>query len=146
MLCKEKSSAEILVFDNWLMYILNTMSWEGVNHRKFPRIRYKCLIRITKGKQEEVIDTFTENIGAGGICVVLEKDYGLFKNVSLELFLCEGRNPLMCRGMIVWIVKRHLMDVPNQIKYDTGIEFRNILEEDRGRISRLVQNILIVRP
>ena len=118
------------------------MMWQGIDQRKFPRVNYKCLIRLTKGEQEEVIDTFTENIGEGGICVALDKGFELFDTVSLEVYLSEGDKPILCSGTIVWVVKRHPASKAEQIKYDTGIEFIDIPDDDRGRVSRLVDEIM----
>ena len=125
-----------------LMYSYFIMTWEGINQRKFPRVNYKCLIRVAKGEREEVIETHTENVGAGGICVILEKDFELFENVSLKVFLEDSENPIFCNGTIVWVVKRHPTTQAETLKYDTGIEFRDIAEEDKARISRLVESLL----
>lgn len=118
------------------------MTWEGINQRKFPRVNYKCLIRVSKSGREEIIDTFTENIGSGGICVVLEKDFGLFERVKLEIFLGDELSPITCEGSIVWVVKRHATTKQERDRFDTGIEFQDILDDDRDRINRLVQDIL----
>ena len=118
------------------------MMWEGINQRKFPRVNYKCLIRVSKSGHEEVIDTHTENIGSGGICVVLEKDFGLFEAVNLEIFLDDSSDPIVCDGTIVWVVRRHATTKKEKDRFDIGIEFQNIKEEDRERIAGLVQDIL----
>ncbi|MFH1552954.1 MAG: PilZ domain-containing protein [Candidatus Omnitrophota bacterium] len=118
------------------------MMWEGINQRKFPRVNYKCRIRVSKGAWKESIDTLTENIGAGGICVALEKDFALFDVVSLELFLGDGEDPVICSGTIVWVVKQHPMTQAEKVMYDTGVEFQDISEKDRERVSRLVNKIL----
>jgi len=89
-----------------------------------------------------VIDTLTENIGAGGICVVLDSDFGLFEVVSLEIYLEDGLEPILCKGTIVWVVKRHPAKKTEPLRYDTGIEFQDINEQDRQRIYNLVNNIL----
>jgi len=118
------------------------MVWEGMSRRKFPRVSYRCLIKMTRSGKQETVDTFTENIGSGGICVVLEDKCKLFETVSLEIFFDEGEDPVLCEGSVVWIVKRHPMKRAEKVTYDTGIEFKNISAEDRERITRLVQNIL----
>lgn len=118
------------------------MTWEGINQRKFPRVSYKCLIRVAKAGHEEVIETFTENIGSGGICVVLEKNFGLFETVAMEIFLDEAISSIKCHGTIVWVVKRHPVSKSELERYDTGIEFRDISDVDRESITRLVQDIL----
>ena len=124
------------------MYILFIMTWEGMNQRKFPRVSYKCLIRVARDGREEEIDTFTENIGAGGICVVLDRDLGLFSEVSLEMYLGDYAKAVTCRGTVVWIVKRRPTDKTEMERYDTGIEFQNMKEEDKERLAQLVQSIL----
>ena len=48
--------------------------WNGINRRKFPRANYKCLITIKKRLTAKTISTHTENIGAGGICVLIKED------------------------------------------------------------------------
>lgn len=118
------------------------MIWEGINQRKFPRVNYKCLIRVSKDGREEVIDTFTENIGAGGICVILERNFGLFEEVDLKVFLGEKEGPIACKGTIVWVVKRHPANAAEPVRYDTGIEFQDIIEKDRQRVASLVSSIL----
>lgn len=118
------------------------MNWEGINQRKFPRVSYRCLIRVYGEHDGEIIETFTENIGPGGICVVLDKNYGLFENVGLDIFLSDAASPVKCNGTIVWVVRRSPTSKAEQEKYDTGIEFQNISEPDRERITSLVQDIL----
>lgn len=118
------------------------MMWEGINQRRFPRVNYKCRIRLSRESGNSVLDTQTENIGAGGICVVLEKDLQLFEPVSLEVFLDEKNSPISCGGTVVWVVKRHPMTQTGAFKYDTGIEFADITPEDKKRVSDLVEYIL----
>ena len=118
------------------------MMWEGINQRKFPRVNYKCLIRISKGDEEEVIDTLTENIGAGGICVSLDRGFELFESVALEVYLKDQGKPISCGGTIVWVVKRHPANKWEKSSYDTGIEFVDISDEDRADVSRLVEDII----
>jgi Tfp pilus assembly protein PilZ len=118
------------------------MIWEGINKRKFPRVSYKCLIRVSEEGVEDTIETFTENIGSGGICVVLEKRLGLFEKVSMCIFIEEGANPIECRGSVVWVVKSNSSVRSEVDLYDTGIEFQDIKAEDRKRISTLVVDIL----
>ena len=96
-----------------------------------------------KGARKETIDTFTENVGAGGICVVLDAKFDLFEKVSLEIFLGDDGGPVSCEGSIVWVVKQHAANKWEALKYDTGIEFQNIKDEDKQRLYILIKNILI---
>ncbi len=116
--------------------------WNGINRRKFPRANYKCLISIKKRLTSKTISTQTENIGAGGICVMIKEDLGLFQGVDLELFLDESTPPVKCGGTIVWVVKKTNPKEKAVPLYDTGIEFIDIRPEDRDRITDVVESIM----
>ena len=117
--------------------------WDGINRRKFPRIHYKCQIAISKKGSPKTISTSTENIGAGGICVILKEDLGLFQGVALEVEL-EGsvQEKIQCNGTVVWVVKKHVLDRKSAGLYDTGIEFVDINPENARRIAKIVEEYL----
>ena len=116
--------------------------WNGINRRKFPRASYKCLIAIRKRLTSKVISTMTENIGAGGICVVIKEDLGLFQGVDLELYINDSHPPIKCGGTVVWVVKKSSPKQKGVYLYDTGIEFIDIRPEDREKLFLLVEEIL----
>ena len=116
--------------------------WNGINRRKFPRANYKCLITIRKRLTAKTISTHTENIGAGGICVIIKDDLGLFQGVDLDLFVGDDRPPIKCGGTVVWVVKKSEPKQKGSFSYDTGIEFIDVRPEDRDRISEVVEDIL----
>ncbi len=109
--------------------------WNGIDRRRFPRADYPCLIRLKKKNSPEVFSTHTENIGIGGICVSLEKDIGRFSEVTVELDLLDGKGLIVSDGITVWIIK-------SSIKYDTGIEFKDLKDEDRARINIIIERCL----
>ncbi|MBL7069472.1 MAG: PilZ domain-containing protein [Candidatus Omnitrophica bacterium] len=117
--------------------------WEGINRRRFPRANYKCIISIkSKGSMPKLITAHTENLGMGGICVLLGESFNIFSNVELELILDDSSSPIRCGGSIVWVVKKTDPADKNAISYDTGIEFISIKEADRARIGQIVEKIL----
>ncbi|MFH1877860.1 MAG: PilZ domain-containing protein [Candidatus Omnitrophota bacterium] len=113
-----------------------------MNYRKFPRVSYKCRIYVAKKEKKETIETYTENIGEGGICVSLEKPFNIFDHVTLEIFFDGKEEPVSCSGTVVWIVEYHDYRQTGKNKFDTGIEFTDITEKDRVKIAGLVKNIL----
>lgn len=117
--------------------------WNGINRRKFPRASYKCLIAIKRRLTSKTISTHTENIGAGGICVIIKEDLGLFQGVDVELYLEDNRPPIKCGGTIVWVVKKTDPKHKGVHLYDTGVEFIDIRPEDRDRVSGVVEDILL---
>jgi hypothetical protein len=109
--------------------------WQGVDNRKFPRADYPCKIVVIKGGLSEQFSTRTENIGKGGVCVVLRKSLEKFCLVTLTIYLKDGLPPLECDGRVVWAVKRKAI-------FDTGIEFLNIQGKDVERIEGIVRECL----
>ncbi|MFA5145852.1 MAG: PilZ domain-containing protein [Candidatus Omnitrophota bacterium] len=116
--------------------------WNGINRRRFPRASYKCLITIKKRLNAKTISTNTENIGAGGICVIIKEDLGLFQGVDLELHIDDDLEPIRCGGTVVWVVKKADPRQKGVHFYDTGLEFIDVRPEDRERISEVVEAIL----
>jgi len=112
--------------------------WQGVDNRKFPRANYPCKVVVIKGGSSKQFSTHTENIGKGGVCVVLEKGLEKFSPVALTIYLQDGHPPLECDGRVVWAVRRKEV-------FDTGIEFLNIQGNDVERIERIVRECLRVR-
>ncbi|MBU0570761.1 MAG: PilZ domain-containing protein [Candidatus Omnitrophica bacterium] len=118
------------------------MLWEGIDKRKFPRINYRCRIRVSSRGKEEVFETFTENIGVGGICVILRKEFDLFKTANLDLYLSEKEGPISCQGTIVWVIRRKLLNKKDVNEYDVGIEFTDIADKDKVKIAGVVNDVL----
>ena len=61
--------------------------WQGVDKRRFPRINYPCKVVVLKDGGKKGFNTHTENIGVGGICVILDKELRRFSKVGLILYL-----------------------------------------------------------
>ena len=116
--------------------------WNGIDRRKFPRANYKCLITIKRRFTAKTISTHTENIGAGGICVLVKEDLGLFQGVDLDINLEDNDPPVRCGGTVVWVVKKASSRSKGDVMYDTGIEFIDIRPADQDRITGIVESIL----
>ncbi len=115
------------------------MVWQGMNQRTFPRVNVACDLTIDI-PSASVMKTKTENLGAGGVCVILDKGLDKLSTVHLQIMLTDDANPVKCDGRIVWLVctKQPGLNA-TRVEYDTGIEFTNLEESDRERISRFIQ-------
>ena len=111
--------------------------WEGINKRRFPRANYGCEVIVRHKKKPEIFSTQTENIGVGGICVILPKGLSLFTDVELEIRLPDGKEAIHTEGRTVWIVK----DSSRNDRFDTGVEFTKISKEARGRIETIINRL-----
>jgi c-di-GMP-binding flagellar brake protein YcgR len=116
--------------------------WQGVDRRRFPRADYSLKITVIKKGGAETLSTHTENIGVGGVCVILDQELSRFSEVGLILILADNRLPIHCRGRIVWTVKRQMLSSATPGQVDTGIEFIGLKEKDKLKIERIIEECL----
>lgn len=112
--------------------------WQGMDQRRFPRCKYKCVVALRQGGGS-TFSAVTENIGMGGVCVLLEKGFDIFSPVDLELTLEDGKPPIRVQGTIVWVVRRR--EVKKGPQFDTGVEFAQLGPEDKARLEALIDKI-----
>ena len=111
------------------------MIWQGMDNRRFPRADYPCKVVVLRSDLRRTFSTHTENIGTGGICVVISKELPKFCPVEVLLYLKDGLAPIECNGRIIWVIQR-------ETNFDTGIEFIDIKQTDCLRIERIIQECL----
>jgi hypothetical protein len=115
------------------------MKYSGVEKRRFVRAKFPCKIIISTPK-ECTINTHTENIGVGGVMVIIDQKLEVSSFVDLEIYL--GDKPISCKARIVWIIDNINPLSGNSITFDTGIEFYNISAKDKKTINDLVEAIV----
>ena len=117
-------------------------NWEGRDRRKFPRVNYPCLIIVRAPDEEpEMILTHTQNVGVGGMCVVIKKDIPLFTPVDLEIDLMDTGNHLKCHGKVVWAIRRKAEEKNKPLFYDVGIEFLEMAPSEYKRLDEIVHHL-----
>lgn len=117
--------------------------WDGLNRRKFPRVNYPCLVVIRdQGQEKDVLLTHTENVGIGGVCVILKKNIKMFTPVELEIDLLDLGSHIKCKGKVVWNVQRKMDEKKKPLYYDVGIEFTGLNEKDRERLDVVVKRLV----
>jgi c-di-GMP-binding flagellar brake protein YcgR len=113
--------------------------WDGMEKRRFVRANVPCKI-IIYVPQEHVIVTKTENIGAGGLRVLIPERLQPSSVSSLEFFLDKAA--ITCRGRVVWIIENTLYSAGEKRAYDTGFEFCDISPRDVSIVSSFVDAII----
>ena len=115
------------------------MTWDGVEKRNFVRANFPCKIVIYTPSEHTLI-SHTEDIGAGGVRVIIEENLDIFSLVKLEIFL--GGTQIICKGRIVWVVVKAGFEKSEVNIWDTGIEFYEITERDRKIVKSFVDTII----
>ncbi len=114
------------------------MHYNGIEKRKFKRVRCPCKIWIYSISEHTIL-THTENISAGGVRVLIEEKLDIDSIVGIEVKLKE--NTIACKGRIVWVVNRHSPYKKGICYNDTGIEFLEITDRQRDCIDKFIENI-----
>lgn len=117
--------------------------WEGLNRRRFPRVKYPCLVTVwyEEGQEKETFLTHTENLGIGGACLLFHKRFKMFAAIDLEIDLLDMEEHICCKGKIVWVVQHKDPDPRRPLSYDIGVEFEGLSEENKRRVSKVVQRL-----
>lgn len=114
--------------------------WQGMEKRKFPRAEFPCkIVAYLPGARTFL--THTENIGCGGVRVLLDENLELSSFVGLTIFFDSGRN-INCRAKVVWTLEVKNPVTENALLYDTGLEFADLNEIDGDIIKTLVKVLL----
>lgn len=119
------------------------MSWDGLNRRRFPRVIYPCLIKVSSPvAQEENILTHTENIGIGGVCIIIKKEIKLFSDVEVEVDLLDTADHIKTAGKVVWVVRRKSIETVKPMFYDIGVEFSNLSAKQKEHLNQVLDKLI----
>ena len=112
--------------------------WDGFNQRKFPRVNLECEISIESPELGRPIPAVTENVGAGGVCVILDKSLERFSKCRIRLHLDEKSPLIDCDGKVVWAVPTQEIK-SSKTRFDTGIEFVELESAGSQRIREFLE-------
>lgn len=113
--------------------------------RRFVRLNalvdviYKRLPFSEEKEAEEEL-SLTKNISKGGICLIVYEELKESDILDLEICLPEDKIPINATGRVVWAKKFIIGDPIKGKRFDVGIEFMEIKEEDLNRIDKYIFN------
>jgi c-di-GMP-binding flagellar brake protein YcgR len=115
-----------------------------LNRRRFPRISFPCLIvfRSLDSKQAETVLSHTENVGVGGLCLILKQSLEMFSEIDIEIDLMDLNENIKCRGKVVWCVRRKKESPEKPLYFDTGIEYVNLKPADKIRLETVINKLV----
>ncbi|MFH0940895.1 MAG: PilZ domain-containing protein [Candidatus Omnitrophota bacterium] len=113
--------------------------------RKFMRLDINVAIRWNKvaGSSQDAADSrdMTKNISAGGICFIVDEKIEPGDRISLNIELPTSKI-IRAEGRVAWTKEFSIVGRENEKKYDAGIEFTDISEEDREEVKQFVFRFL----
>ena len=115
------------------------MSWAGLDQRAFPRVSARCDISI-HDRIGGAIKTKTQNLGVGGVCVILDRELEKLSKVHIRLTLEESvQAAVECNGRVVWMV-RSKEPASGKVTFDIGVEFLDLSPKDQELIIAFTKN------
>ena len=113
-----------------------------IEKRLYPRVNIVCKISAIFADRLLVFNTHTENVGEGGIRVILEERLNLSTMVDIELFLLDKELPIRCKGQVMWTAEIKPEKIKHRIFY-TGIKFTELSDHNKEEIRKLVEDVLV---
>ncbi|MFA5158959.1 MAG: PilZ domain-containing protein [Candidatus Omnitrophota bacterium] len=111
--------------------------WDGFNKRKFPRLHLTCEVAIQLVGKQKAFTASTEDVGLGGVSVMLSEPLERFDRCKISLELKDGEPPVRCIGRSVWVIP--IQDRKSAKKnFDTGLEFLDLDELSRKRLRAFI--------
>ena len=114
------------------------MMWDGFNKRKFPRVNLRCELTLGNPASGQVLKTHTENLGAGGVCVILDRSLERFSTVSIRLELDPNLPWIQCLGKVLWCVPSREVGGRKE-SFDTGVEFIGLQPAEQDLLRSYVE-------
>ena len=112
-----------------------------IDNRKFPRADIPCKVSTIFAERLLVFASHTENMGVGGIRVILEEKLQVSIIVNLELLLLDNEKRIKCTGQVVWVKEINPPEVKPRL-FSTGIRFIDVVGSGREEIRKVVKTLL----
>ena len=106
--------------------------------RKFVRLSALVDVIYNKRTATEQELSLTKNISQGGICLIAYDEIKEQDILDLKLYLPEDNTPLRATGRVVWVKEFTIGSINEGRRFDVGIEFIDIKEEDANRVNKYV--------
>lgn len=107
----------------------------GEERRQAPRIPLYLPIQFRQRSGElQVIETLIKDLSVGGLRCVSPAALPPAVEVSVELPLVAGEEPLTAGGRVVWV-----QPIPQSEQFELGIAFLSLAPETKRRLSTYLE-------
>lgn len=109
--------------------------------RKYPRLNVNTEVEYSIVNNPEVEKSFTKNISAGGICLIVYEDILPQTVLELKIYLPNNPQPIKATGKVVW-KSEFIITTDKRARFDVGIEFLDISDTDRQVVAQHIFSLL----
>ena len=104
--------------------------------RATPRIRAYRPVRIHPSGNSRVIETLTKDVSEGGLCCLSPVALPVSSEITLELILSTGQEPLIIQGKTAWF-----RTIPESDQFDIGISFAEVPQAQQRHLSTYLDHL-----
>ena len=104
--------------------------------RATPRIRAYRPIRIHQSGSFRVVETLTKDLSGGGLCCLSPVALPVSSNITVELILSTGQEPLTIQAKTAWF-----RAIPESEQFDLGISFAEIPQAQQRHLSAYLDHL-----
>ncbi|MFH1360806.1 MAG: PilZ domain-containing protein [Candidatus Omnitrophota bacterium] len=105
--------------------------------RKFLRLNINVDIKYAVLPSSDNHSGSSRNISAGGICIITHEELLPGDRLKLDISLPDDPSMIQTIGQVVW-TKTFSIAGEGKNRYDVGVEFIDISDEERGKIKKYV--------
>lgn len=104
--------------------------------RQVPRYRVYQPVRLHRPGSPQVMETLTKDLSAGGLRCITQTVLPVSTEVTLELVLAPGQEPLVARGRTMWF-----RSIPDSEQFDAGFAFTEINPINKRHLSAYLERL-----
>jgi len=108
-----------------------------VERRRHIRAAIMCRITMLSDLRILAFNADIQNIGEGGIRVLLDQKLQVPIPVELEIFPLDKKIMIRCKGEVIWVNETY-KEKKSLPVFDTGIKFTGMQDADKVEIKKLV--------
>ncbi|MDE2222116.1 MAG: PilZ domain-containing protein [Candidatus Omnitrophica bacterium] len=108
----------------------------GTERRIYERFSARFPVKFKDTRNDYGTDVFLRDASAQGVRILTKERFFLEDQLSLEVALPDGQEPMVLSGKVVW------SKLLNLTLWDTGVEFSEINFFKMQRLFKLTQDIL----
>ena len=115
----------------------------SVDNRRFVRLEtFLEVVHRKKTQPTAATLTLTKNISQGGVCLIdcdEIDNFNVADLINLSIFFPYDLNPINTKGKVSWKKDHNIVDQVKKAKFDIGLEFIELKDEDKKRIEQYLK-------
>lgn len=101
------------------------------------RVRAYRPVRLHQSNAPQIVETLTKDLTAEGLRCLSPILIPVGSEISIELVLSTGNEPVTCRGRAVWF-----RTIPASEQFEIGVEFSEESEAIKRRLSGYLDRLI----